>query len=292
MFAGSEDYVVTEPPGARGDNTIPLVFLFGWAGCRDRYLAKYGAMYDKQNCMTVRYTTPLHKVRAQGGYSGFALHVYEAFADLHAEDRPIVFHVFSMNGCSLFSSLWDLLDSVDDGIAVKARVKGLVFDSCPAHTSSWQSANAISFATMPPPTYSDSIRFLYRCLLAAYFLTRRAQVWIQSWWDPRAYAKQSAYYRMMEYADLPKDQLYLYSKADDICTYESIEEFRATQVVTGARIDAICWPDSPHVDHGRKYPEEYSNACIAFLRKVVRGETGDSSGAEDFERVEAPGESL
>jgi hypothetical protein len=48
LFAGGEDYVVTEPPGARSDNTVPLVFLFGWAGCRDRYLAKYGAIYDRQ----------------------------------------------------------------------------------------------------------------------------------------------------------------------------------------------------------------------------------------------------
>lgn len=94
----------------------------------------------------------------------------------------------------------------------------------------------------------------------------------------------------MEYTDLPKDQLYLYSKADQICTYESIEQFRATQLRHGGRIEAICWSDSAHVEHGRMHPEEYNKACIAFVRKVVRGETAESSGAEDFERIEAPSE--
>lgn len=30
------------------DPNAPLVLLFGWAGCVDRYLAKYSEIYEKQ----------------------------------------------------------------------------------------------------------------------------------------------------------------------------------------------------------------------------------------------------
>jgi hypothetical protein len=43
-------------------------------------------------------------------------------------DLTIFFHVFSMNGSSLFTALWDLLDSKANGKAVKDKVRGIVFD--------------------------------------------------------------------------------------------------------------------------------------------------------------------
>lgn len=43
-------------------------------------------------------------------------------------DKPIFCHVFSMNGCSLFIVLWDLLDEVADGDKIKKNVRGIIFD--------------------------------------------------------------------------------------------------------------------------------------------------------------------
>ncbi len=40
-------FVVTEANEHRNDSTIPIVFMFGWAGCRDRYLSKYSAIYEQ-----------------------------------------------------------------------------------------------------------------------------------------------------------------------------------------------------------------------------------------------------
>lgn len=45
-------------------------------------------------------------------------------------ERRVVFHIFSMNGCGLFVSLWDML-SDDEGGANRLRrsqVHGLIFD--------------------------------------------------------------------------------------------------------------------------------------------------------------------
>ena len=39
-----EEIVYERRPGAG----TPLVMLFGWAGCRDRYLTKYSAIYEER----------------------------------------------------------------------------------------------------------------------------------------------------------------------------------------------------------------------------------------------------
>lgn len=43
-------------------------------------------------------------------------------------EKPILLHVFSMNGCSLFIVLWDLLDEIADGDKIKQNVRGIIFD--------------------------------------------------------------------------------------------------------------------------------------------------------------------
>lgn len=40
----------------------------------------------------------------------------------------ILCHVFSMNGASTFSCLWEVLGKVDDGKAIKKKIKGVIFD--------------------------------------------------------------------------------------------------------------------------------------------------------------------
>uniref|UniRef100_A0A914XEX3 Transmembrane protein 53 n=1 Tax=Plectus sambesii TaxID=2011161 RepID=A0A914XEX3_9BILA len=272
MSVEAEDVIVIEPPGTHGDASVPIVFLFGWIGCRDRYLAKYSAIYEAQKCITVRYTAccALHKIKSQDGFGASAMHVYKAVDNLlHTTEHPIIFHVFSMNGCSLFASLWELLDTVNDGQMIKNRVKGLVFDSCPAYTRPWQSSRALAFAALPPPLHSNFARFSYRCFYAAFYVARRTMLWLQSWWDPTAaFDKHSAYYRMMQFNDLPKNQLYLCSKTDEICAHKSITEFCDSQLHRGASIETKCWPESSHCEHLRKYPEDYTAATVAFLHKM------------------------
>ncbi|KAI6223740.1 Transmembrane protein 53 [Aphelenchoides fujianensis] len=70
-----------------------------------------------------RFTVPIAKVRSFSTYRRYALQIYEEI--LQAEpNRPIFFHVFSMNGASLFTALRDLLEHLADGADIKQRVRG------------------------------------------------------------------------------------------------------------------------------------------------------------------------
>lgn len=75
----------------------------------------------------MRFTVPIIEVRGFSCYRKFALEVYETVLDQDLE-QPIFFHLFSMNGCSLFTALWILLDTVPNGQAIRDLVRGVIFD--------------------------------------------------------------------------------------------------------------------------------------------------------------------
>ncbi|MCP9261985.1 Transmembrane protein 53 [Dirofilaria immitis] len=200
-----------------------LVLLFGWAGCSDRYLAKYAKFYEK-NCSVLRFTADIQKIRSFSSYRKFALDIYEQILETTTA-LSIYCHMFSMNGCSTFCALWDLLDTVADCETLKSKFKGLIFDSSPAYVTPWQTAAAISFALRPPSAYSKILRETYRLVLAGYFSIHRSMIWLRSQWDKDVYERNYSYFRMLAMKDLPKYQLYIYSSLDSICSAESIEQF-------------------------------------------------------------------
>ncbi|VDK64918.1 unnamed protein product [Cylicostephanus goldi] len=174
---------------------------------------------------TIRFTTPIRKVRGYQSYHHFAKKFYrEVFERDDLTIPPYVyFHCFSMNGCSTFTALWDLLDSRKDGDEFKQRVQGLLFDSSPAFTTPAQNAHAISFASMPPQRCHAIFRESYRALLYAYFSIHNGLIWIWSFMENDIYEKCYAYYRMLSQKDLPKRQIYFYGPSDDVSfTYQRI----------------------------------------------------------------------
>ncbi|KAK6018707.1 hypothetical protein OSTOST_15698 [Ostertagia ostertagi] len=158
-----------------------LVILFGWAGCHDRYLKKYSDYYEKagSHLPPIRVQQLLFAQISQD-IESVPSTCEEFFREVSRRKRaqhllqilfPILF--FSMNGCSTFTTFWDLLDKKPNGDSFKQRVQGILFDSffklSPAFTTPSQSANAISFASMPPSKYHAVFRESYRAILYAYF---------------------------------------------------------------------------------------------------------------------------
>jgi hypothetical protein len=266
MGAESEENSVVH---SNNNNDVkPLVILFGWAGAQDRYLAKYTKYYEEKGFASVSYTVPIAEVRSFSCYRRFALDVYEKVLDQEITS-PIFFHLFSMNGCSLFTALWNLLDTVPNGNSIRSLVKGIIFDSSPANVMPWQAANAISFATLPPSAYSGLSRNTYRLLLTGIFSVHRAIIYLRSKFEQDLYEQNYAYFRLLKIPDLPKNQLYLYSQADDICSDHSIEEFLSAQKDRSCRVESKCWENSLHCQHYRQHPEEYADLSVSFIKNVL-----------------------
>uniref|UniRef100_A0A914DNN2 Transmembrane protein 53 n=1 Tax=Acrobeloides nanus TaxID=290746 RepID=A0A914DNN2_9BILA len=257
----------------------PMVVLFGWAGCRDRYLSKYSQIYEKNGLTVVRYTASIKKVRSFDSYREFAKEVYDKlFAGSSPISRPVFFHMFSMNGCSLFAAMWELLGKVKNGAEIKKHVHGVIYDSSPANVTPWKGAKAVAFATLPPALgYGDLTRLTYQVVLSGLFGFHRSLIWLKSFWEKEAFENNFAYFKILKMEDLPKNQLFLYSLADDICTPGSIEEFQAVQKMKGKKVVAQCWHDSLHVEHLRSYQDEYSKLCLDFTDVPLNNNRRDST---------------
>lgn len=75
---------------------------------------------------TVRYITPFYIYGVPG--SELSRPLEPALEELNAREREIIFHMFSMNGCMAFISLWQIFDESPDGRKIKQNVKGVIFD--------------------------------------------------------------------------------------------------------------------------------------------------------------------
>ncbi|GMR35227.1 hypothetical protein PMAYCL1PPCAC_05422 [Pristionchus mayeri] len=255
------DDVKYSEPGTKG----VTVFLFGWAGCKDRYLAKYSAIYEQAGYTTIRYTMPIVQVRGYFSYKLFAKQFYErVFADGTLKPDQIVWHVFSMNGCSMWTALWGQLLKLKRDDIIEAS-KGVIFDSAPAFVRPDQSARAISMSSLPAPEFNAAVRESYRAALLLYFASHHAMVWLRSHVEPRVWEKNFSYCHLQE-MEIPKNALFIYSEADEICSAESIEKIIDRQAAKDdTEIHSLKLPASPHCAHLRTHPDTYTATCIRFV---------------------------
>lgn len=107
-------------------------------------------------------------------------------------------------------------------------------------------------------------------VFTGFFSLHRALIWFQSNFSPNIYEENFSYFHLLKINDLPKQQLYLYSKIDDICSYDSIEYFQTKQQNDyQCNIQKKCWRDSLHVEHFRKYSTNYVLCCISFVESLI-----------------------
>ncbi|EGT35058.1 hypothetical protein CAEBREN_20788 [Caenorhabditis brenneri] len=261
---GNESAITNLVPGSK-----TLVVLFGWAGCRDRYLSKYAQYYQDAGISTVRFTAPIAKIRSFSSYRPFARCFHAILREILCEKEEVTtiyFHVFSMNGCSLLAAYWDQLEELENGKEVRRTAKGLIFDSCPAFTTPSQSAQAISFATLPPSHYHGALRGSYKAVLYTFFSFHRGVLWLRSFLEKDIYERHYAYFKMITFDDLPNKQLYIYGPADMVCSEESIEDYAKLMEKRGISISKLRLLDSLHCQHLRSHPVTYTQECLDFVK--------------------------
>uniref|UniRef100_A0AC35U6H1 Transmembrane protein 53 n=1 Tax=Rhabditophanes sp. KR3021 TaxID=114890 RepID=A0AC35U6H1_9BILA len=249
------------------DNRKPIICLLGWAGCNDRYLAKYSQIYEDAGYATIRTTSPINKIRSLQCYEQYGTKVFDRLASIdNISERKLIFHVFSMNGASTYLKVYESYQK-ENATGFRWRDEAIIFDSCPADVKPMQGATAISFALCPPKKYGGMASQITKLFLAAGFAGHRALVHIKSWLIHEAYENNFAYYRLISMSCLPKRQLYLYSDLDDICSAHSIESFIEVQKnnTNNVSVNSLNFQNSEHCQHYRTHPELYTKKCLDFL---------------------------
>lgn len=102
---------------------IEHIRIYFYAKCKQVYY--HACIFYRFS--TVRFTADIMKVRSFGSYRAFALELYENVLD-SCRSSLIICHVFSMNGCSVFCALWDLIDTLAEADRIKAKIGGVIYD--------------------------------------------------------------------------------------------------------------------------------------------------------------------
>uniref|UniRef100_A0A0N5A478 Transmembrane protein 53 (inferred by orthology to a human protein) n=1 Tax=Parastrongyloides trichosuri TaxID=131310 RepID=A0A0N5A478_PARTI len=252
----------------KDNNNTPLICLFGWAGCKDRYLCKYASFYENAGHLTLRATAPIEKIRNLNDYTVYGDEFYKRFISIPSiEKRKVFYHIFSMNGASMFLKFYEKLLN-DNNVSIQSA--GIIFDSCPADVKPMQGALAISYALYPPSKYGSITTMLTKFILAVGFAGHRYMIYLESLLCKSAYERSFAYYKLISMNSLPKHQLYLFSEKDNICSSTSIKEFVKQQETTNNKtFEKIDFTDSEHVQHFRSYPDEYTSKCLQFITNSI-----------------------
>lgn len=146
--------------------------------------------------------------------------------------------------------------------SVRSRIAGVVLDSSPAMVTGDVSSRALVAAAMGRPAegIEQELPWLVRpaaAIVDGYLrlpYVKDALVGMD-----RAWMQQAP----------PCPKLFLYSDADVLVQPQVVEGFMQEQQKRGSPTFSYKWSDSAHVDHYRKYPEEYRRQLDQFAQRVL-----------------------
>jgi hypothetical protein len=81
-------------------------------------------------------------------------------------------------------------------------------------------------------------------------------------------------------------KLFLYSAADVLVKPAAVEAFMEKLASAGTETFCYKWGESEHVSHFRKYPQEYEQQLLQFVRRVLPEQQQQQHEVERVEGVE------
>ncbi|XP_033333816.1 transmembrane protein 53 [Megalopta genalis] len=245
----------------------PVVVLLGWAGCQDRYLAKYSAIYKEKSCITLRYTAPVECLfwrRDKMPHIGKRL--IQVITDNSLDQHPIFFHVFSNGGAFLYQHVSLAMQQADTPL----MVKGVIFDSAPGERRLTALFKAISAIIGGTPLTNIPMSFFITIFLSIlWFFEIVAHTFGRDYpvqTNPIALAEETYSW----------PQMFLYSNTDTLIPASDVEKFASRRAERGVRVQLVLFMNSPHVKHYATYPDVYVNTVYNFMHECLSSSNFES----------------
>ncbi|KAJ6659506.1 hypothetical protein lerEdw1_018741 [Lerista edwardsae] len=250
----------------KGDkDNLPVVILLGWAGCKDRHLLKYSAIYLKKGCIVIRYTAPWSLVFFAESVGIRSLHnlakkLLELLFDYKMETKPLLFHVFSNGGVMFYRYIVELIHSHRHFQQLK--VVGTVFDSAPGRKNLKGALRALSIILASTNVY---VKYLLLLTFSVLVLILRIILYPLT-----RFVHESHYDALLKHPS-GWPELYLYSKADEIVLASDVENMIKARRQLQVLVKAVDFVDSGHVRHLQAYPILYATHCTTFMYSCIGG---------------------
>lgn len=243
---------------SEAEDLAPVVVLLGWAGCKEKHLAKYSPIYEKKGYITVRVIVPTQTLFFQFyKVTSVAEGLLDVLREKGLASHAVVFHVFSNGGCMIYAHVSELVNTAESKYHDCLSVRGVIIDSAPGKR---RILNAVK-AFMATQESSAAVRYILGfCLLTYLFIFRVLLSWIPIELTCKGFG---LFDRICE-DPMTCPQLFVYSKCDRVILYYDVEEAAKRREQRGVTVKRLCWDDSEHVAHLRIHPEVYTHTCQDF----------------------------
>ncbi|XP_022906425.2 transmembrane protein 53 [Onthophagus taurus] len=243
------------------ENKVPVILLFGWAGCQDKYLSKYSQIYEERGLITLRYTAPV-KCLFWKRYQMIQIgqKIVKLLIDLNFESHPIVVHCFSNGGAFLYQNFSSALSKSPKPL----QIKGVIVDSAPGKRRLGSLYRAISNIIGGTFWYNLPMSILITIVCSIMWIYEI----LSSLLKPGC-SIQSDPFEILKKEKNTWPQHFIYSKADVLIPYQDIEYFADYRENVGVNVTRLCYEDSPHVKHYTHNKESYVNSVCNFINKCL-----------------------
>ncbi|KAK8986045.1 hypothetical protein V6N11_082331 [Hibiscus sabdariffa] len=263
---------------------VVRVVLLGWLGAKPKHLKRYVEWHNLRGIHGVTFFVDVKELlwfdvgaRLEQRISelGNELAKWVMEKEEDGRERCFIFHAFSNTGWFIYGSL---LDSFQRREGLKEKIKGVIIDSGaadPLNPKVWADGftaailkkrsslvNGLESAATDLKLQKTRPGIIEVVLLSSLekffaFVLNKPNVNRSLRKIVNAVMEQSP----------PCPQLYLYSTADKVVSYESIELHIEETRKKGMKIFSFNFGTSPHVDHYRTFPNLYSSQLHNFLKE-------------------------
>ena len=241
-------------PGLPSAKPVNVILLLGWLGCQDRFLSKYSKLYEDEGHTTVRVIVSPYQIMlfSKRSLADNLISVLKLILKDEAPDTGVLIHAFSNGGALVYEEIVKSMSAPAAGnTALRARLRGVIFDSAPARltfTTAWRALTAAVpslFARLPV------------MLGLVLFSGLRLLLFDLPFGRP---SRPASFWRTLAEDPSTCPQLFIYSPADEIVAAADVEDMRAARAARGVAAAALRLDNSPHVGPLRIHPGAYAAA--------------------------------
>ncbi|KAI5665198.1 hypothetical protein M9H77_24521 [Catharanthus roseus] len=279
---------------------VVTAVLLGWLGAKPKHLRRYVELYNARGIHAVTFVASVwdvlsvdlgRKLQERINVLARELSCWLSESEKDGRERFLIFHTFSNTGWLAYGAI---LDSFQERPDLLEKIKGCIIDSG-GDPNIDPKVWAAGFATAMLKKRSSSTYPLVEAggnkmgdsidtskiqgkdplLIETLLLSAFEKMFSFLLKLPDINQRLSRIISILVNRQPPCPQLYLYSRADKVIPFQSVESFIEDQKRAGKSVQSFDFGSSPHVDHYRTFPDLYSlhlenflNASLPLERKL------------------------